>query len=194
MKVPKKVVSDENNSSAVNAGTALDADGADGDKKSRAKKELNELGVYPFSKTIASKIMTALEINEWLRCKLSLIQDEELYRLVIRVASRGKSANMVNLEHAAMPSWWKKSVHDPALVQGMLVHGLLSWQAIANDPSLPFYHFLKLAFEQSEEPGVADGDDSVVVKEEVAPMDLEEEDAAPMEVVKEEAVPMDVEK
>jgi hypothetical protein len=37
-----------------------------------------------------------------------------------------------------LPEWWDERVHFPALVRGVLKHGLANLDAVAEDPELPF--------------------------------------------------------
>ena len=44
-----------------------------------------------------------------------------------------------NAGTSAMPSWWIPSIHDYALIHGILKHGFGQWEKLCADKSLPFY-------------------------------------------------------
>ena len=92
----------------------------------------------------ATRALASLEILQVLRraaatlCFVSSREtrdENENENVAVAVATAWPLPNMKTKD---LPDWWDERAHFPALVRGVLKHGLANLDAVAEDPELPF--------------------------------------------------------
>jgi len=111
-------------------------------QKTLARQQLRPFGLL--TAVYATRALASLEILQVLRRAAATLvssretrdeNENENESVAVAVANAWPLPNMKTKD---LPEWWDERVHFPALVRGVLKHGLANLDAVAEDPELPF--------------------------------------------------------